>query len=84
MLLLEIITPDKMVFKGEVVSATFPGSKGSFQILKNHAPIISALDKGALIYDTGQFKKKIFIGGGMLEMQKNHIIVLAESASEKD
>ena len=47
---LEIITPDKTIFDGEVESATFPGSKGSFQVLKDHAALISSLDKGKVSY----------------------------------
>ena len=43
---LEIYTPDKKVFEGEVTSATFPGSDGTFQVLNDHAPLISTLGKG--------------------------------------
>ncbi|MGF1638597.1 MAG: ATP synthase F1 subunit epsilon [Cyclobacteriaceae bacterium] len=82
MLHLEIITPEKQVFDGEVISATFPGSKGSFQVLHNHAPIISALDKGLVVYDTGQLRKGVMISGGMVEVLNNKIIVLAESVLE--
>lgn len=45
---LEVITPDQVLFKGEVSSITLPGKDGSFQILKDHAPIISALRKGTV------------------------------------
>ena len=45
---LEIITPDKKVFEGEVKLIQLPGSKGGFEILKNHAPIISTLEKGSI------------------------------------
>lgn len=45
---LEIITPEHQIFKGEVNSVQFPGLDGSFQVLKGHTPIISALAKGAL------------------------------------
>ena len=49
---LEIITPENTVFEGEVSSATFPGSNGSFQVLNNHAPIISSLGKGSVSFTT--------------------------------
>ena len=49
---LEIVTPDKKVFQGEVTEATFPGASGAFQVLNNHAPIVSALAKGAVSFTT--------------------------------
>jgi len=75
---LEIITPDKTLFKGEVDAATFPGSKGSFQVLRNHAALISSLDKGKVIIKTKNEKQEIMINGGMVEVLNNNIIVLAE------
>ncbi len=79
---LEIITPDKTIFQGEVVSATFPGSKGSFQVLKNHAAIISTLDKGKVIYKTNDNEHEIVVNGGIVEVLKNNIILLAEEIVE--
>lgn len=78
---LEIITPDKKVFEGEVESATFPGSDGSFQVLNNHAPIISSLAKGDLIYKTREGAKIITVDGGVVEVKNNKVIVLAESVA---
>ena len=80
-MLLEIVTPDKAVFKGEVKLVRFPGSLGSFATLKNHAPIISTLQKGTLKTIDMEGEEDFFdIGGGVMEMNKNHIIVLAENA----
>ena len=76
---LEIITPDKKVFEGEVESATFPGSDGSFQVLNNHAPIISTLTKGELTYKTKAGAKVMTVDGGVVEVKNNKAIVLAES-----
>jgi F-type H+-transporting ATPase subunit epsilon len=77
---LQIITPDKMVFEGEVKRVTVPGSKGSFQILQNHAPIISTLDPGEVrILDVQDKTSTVRIGGGVIEMKNNKIIILAES-----
>ena len=45
---LEIITPDVKLFEGEVTSVTFPGQTGSFQVLKDHAPIIATLGEGKI------------------------------------
>ena len=75
---LEIITPDKTVFEGEVESATFPGSKGSFQVLKDHAALISSLDKGKVVYKTEKGNQEIVVNGGVVEILNNNIILLAE------
>ncbi len=80
---LEIITPDKTLFEGEVESATFPGSKGSFQVLKNHAAIISSLDKGKVTLKSNKEVQEIMINGGIVEVLKNNIIVLAEEIVEE-
>jgi F-type H+-transporting ATPase subunit epsilon len=78
---LEIITPDKSVFQGEVKLVQLPGSKGSFSILKNHAPIISTLEKGILRIVTQNNEEKLFeVDGGVVENKSNKIIVLVESA----
>jgi len=69
-----------MVFEGEVTSATFPGSQGIFQVLENHAPIISSLAKGTLIYVNEDGSHSLQVDGGVVEVLKNKIIVLAESA----
>jgi F-type H+-transporting ATPase subunit epsilon len=76
---LEIITPDKKIFEGEVDSAKFPGSKGSFQVLNNHAPLISALSKGKISYSGKQGEQSIVVDGGVVEVLHNKITVLAES-----
>jgi F-type H+-transporting ATPase subunit epsilon len=79
---LEIITPDQKVFTGEVVAANFPGNGGAFEVEKDHAPLISTLDKGNIIIrggGGGAAEKKIMIDGGLVEVLHNKIIVLAES-----
>jgi len=77
---LQIITPDNKVFDGEVKLVQVPGSKGSFQILNNHAPIISTLEKGDIkIIDRDDKTSFISIGGGVIEVKNNKIIILAES-----
>lgn len=78
-MLLEIITPDRTVFEGEVESATFPGSKGSFQVLENHAPLISSLERGTVVYKNKAGEFKLEIDGGVVEVLKNKVILLAES-----
>lgn len=78
---LEIITPDKKVFEGEVKLIQLPGSGGTFEILKNHAPIISTLEKGTLKIEDMDNKQQFFeVDGGVVENKANKIIVLVESA----
>ncbi len=94
---LEIITPEKEIFKGGVEAVQFPGLDGSFQVLKGHAPIISALKEGVVKIDlTDAFDHeekgnksimkdqsnakviRVNIHGGVMELQNDKIIVLAE------
>ena len=75
---LEILTPDQTVFEGEVESAKFPGSKGEFQVLNNHAALISSLDQGQVEYVSKEGIKKLVIHGGVVEVLNNKITVLAE------
>jgi len=77
---IEILTPDKKIFEGEIKSVRVPGKKGSFQVLKDHAPIISTLENGMVIMVDQENTEKIFeISGGVIEVKANRIILLAES-----
>jgi F-type H+-transporting ATPase subunit epsilon len=77
---IEIITPDKKVYEGDIKSIRVPGKKGSFQVLKDHAPIISTLDNGIVIMvDQDNNEKRYQIDGGVIEVKMNKIILLAES-----
>ncbi|NTW31291.1 MAG: ATP synthase F1 subunit epsilon [Bacteroidetes bacterium] len=76
---IEIITPDTKIYSGEVSLAQLPGTDGSFEILNNHAPIISTLGKGKIkIIDAEKTTKFFEIKSGVVEVLKNKIIVLAE------
>lgn len=78
-MILEIITPEKEVFNGDVTSVKFPGTTGEFEVLNNHAPIISTLGKGVIRVITADKNTENFdINGGVIEMQQNKIIVLAD------
>ena len=76
---LEIITPDKKIFSGEVSSVHVPGTAGQFQILNNHAPIISTLINGKVKIKTTAGIQIFEVKGGVVEVLKNKIVVLAES-----
>ncbi len=76
---LEIITPDKKLFEGQVKSATFPGSEGSFGVLNNHAAMIATLKQGNIeLIEDNNTHLSIAVKGGVVEVFKNNVIVLAE------
>ena len=76
---LEIVTPDEKVFEGEVESASFPGSDGSFQLLNNHAPMVSTLGKGDIRYQQKKEKEvHMLVEGGVVEVMNNKVNVLVE------
>ena len=75
---LEILTPDKTIYQGDVTSVTVPGSAGSFEVLKDHAPIISTLEDGKVVIRNGKTEETLFIKGGVVEVVNNTIMVLAE------
>ena len=93
-MLLEIVSPEAKLFSGEVTSVTVPGVDGSFQILNNHAPIVSILEKGLVKITAPSFKFSkesedlftkvndqnytIVIQSGTIEMKDNKVIVLAD------
>jgi len=75
---LEIVTPDKNIYSGEIDSVIFPGSDGSFGIQENHAPIVATLKHGNIKVDA-EGKQHLFeINGGVVEVNHNKIIVLAD------
>ncbi len=76
---LEIITPDKSVFTGEVSLVQLPGIDGSFEILNNHAPLISVLKKGKVKIVDEKGQQQFFeVNGGVVEVLKNKVLILAE------
>jgi F-type H+-transporting ATPase subunit epsilon len=81
---LEIVTPSKSEFSGEIKSITVPGTKGRFQVLKNHAPIISTLDIGMIKVDLPDGKSKHYAtAGGTIEVLDNKVLVLADSIEQE-
>ena len=76
---LEIITAESQLYSGEVTSVKLPGMDGEFEILNNHAPVISTLDKGVIrVIDDNNKTENFEVNGGVIEMQNNKIIVLAD------
>jgi F-type H+-transporting ATPase subunit epsilon len=75
---LEIITPEKRLFDGKVKLVQVPGAKGSFEILKNHAPLISTLTEGKIKVINEVDKQEFFdIMSGIVEVKSNSITILA-------
>ncbi len=75
----EIIDPDKTIFSGDAEIVQLPGKDGSFEILNNHAPIISVLKEGKVkIVDKAKNTQFFEINGGVIEVLKNKILILAE------
>lgn len=82
-MMLEIIAPDQQLYTGEVDMVQVPGSKGSFEILRNHAPIISTLEKGKVrIVDQKGSTTFFEVDGGVIEAKNNKIIILAETTKK--
>lgn len=80
-MVLEIITPKSTFYKGEVFLVRVPGSKGSFAMMSNHAPIVSSLNPG-LVRVVEQDKNVVefeIVESGIVEFKKNRILILTES-----
>ena len=80
---LEIVTPEKVIYRGTARAVTVPGTVGSFQILYNHAPIISTLETGAIkVIDENGSEIYYVVTGGFVEVKDNNVAVLADSAEK--
>ena len=76
---LEIVTPDQNIYSGDISSAVFPGSNGSFGILQNHAAIVATLKEGKIVITENDGKQQSFeVNGGVVEVNHDKIIVLAD------
>ncbi|RCK71791.1 MAG: ATP synthase epsilon chain [Ignavibacteriae bacterium] len=77
---LEIISPNKVIYRGEAFAFTAPGVTGSFQVLYNHAPLISEIGIGLVkITTTSGEEKKFATSGGFVEVKDNSVVMLAET-----
>jgi len=79
---LEIVTPIKKVYEGEVSIVTFPGTDGSFQVMNDHAPLVSSLKEGEVSYKHKEGSGNVNITGGVVEVLNNKIVLLADGLSE--
>jgi len=76
---LEMLTPEKKLFSGEAKSVQLPGIEGLFEILDQHAPLISALSKGSVKVQSAEGVKSFDISGGFVECLNNKVIICVES-----
>lgn len=73
------MSPEKVVFDGEVTSVTVPGTAGSFEILQNHAPIISSLESGKVVYQPARADKtEVDIRSGFVEVRHDEVSLCVE------
>jgi F-type H+-transporting ATPase subunit epsilon len=78
-MIVEILTPEKSIFKGEASSVSLPGMDGSLGLLDRHAPLITSLKKGTLRLKVQGGKVEEFeVNGGTVEVMNNKVIILAE------
>lgn len=74
----KIIKPDCTVFEGEASLVELPGTGGLFQLLNNHAPIISALTEGIIRLDTAQGRQAFEVKAGVVKCQQNEVLILIQ------
>ena len=80
---LEVLSPGKTIFSGNIKLIKVPGSGGSFEVMNNHAPLISTLDEGKVKVEIDEHTIRMFnISGGVIQVVANKIIVLAESITD--
>lgn len=82
MLKLKIVSPERVEFDGSVERVVVPGTLGRFEILTNHAPIISSLEKGRVEYQTEEGLAELEILGGFVEVKKNEVSLCVEKSEE--
>lgn len=83
--LLEVATPERLVFSEEVESLVAPGTEGQFGILANHIPFVSALKPGILIYrKPAESSQNMAVTRGFLEVSQNRVLVLVDAANRKE
>ena len=76
---LEIITPEKIIYKDSVDSITIPGTKGMFQVLKGHAPLMSTIEIGVITLKKNDANTYFTTAGGTIEVLNNNVLILADS-----
>lgn len=77
----EIVSPEKLLFSGEVEAVVVPGTEGEFTVLKDHAPVISSLKPGIVVIDEGAAStQRLYVRGGFAEVSSGGLTILADQA----
>jgi F-type H+-transporting ATPase subunit epsilon len=77
----ELVSPDKVLFSGEAQAVLVPGTEGDFQVLSDHAPVMTSVRPGVVGIDDAQGRhRRVFVRGGFADASKNGLILLAETA----
>ena len=77
-LILDVISPERTLVHAVVDSVELPGTKGRFEVLKDHAALISSLEKGRVAYRIGEKTESVDISSGFVEINDNHIVACVE------
>jgi F-type H+-transporting ATPase subunit epsilon len=81
---LEIISPDKVFYRGEVEQVTVPGMAGQFTVLRNHAAIVSLLVEGDIVFVEQDVEKRLDIISGMIEVKNDKIVICVDKRKTND
>jgi F-type H+-transporting ATPase subunit epsilon len=77
----ELVSPDRLVFRGQVASVLAPGSEGDFVVLKDHAPVMASLRPGVVVFEDASGKQtRVFVRGGFADVSAAGMILLADTA----
>jgi F-type H+-transporting ATPase subunit epsilon len=83
-LTLEIVTPERLAFKGVVEEVTIPGTEGEFGVLRGHAPLLSSVDVGELSFTQDHKRTHYAVNTGYAEVTASKVTVLVETAERSD
>ncbi len=77
-MILDVISPERTLVHAAVEAVELPGTKGRFEVLLDHAPLISSLEKGVIVYRNGEGTDKVAISSGFVEVNDNHVVACVE------
>lgn len=77
-MILDVISPERTLVHAAVEAVALPGTKGRFEVLLDHAPLISSLEKGVIAYRNGEGTDKVAISSGFVEVNDNHVVACVE------
>lgn len=77
-MILDVISPERTLVHAAVEAVVLPGTKGRFEVLLDHAPLISSLEKGVIAYRNGEGTDKVAISSGFVEVNDNHVVACVE------